>query len=322
MPEARLESHKSGFTGIIGMLSKSLKTFQVLLVSSLLISSSSVLAAAKNNQQLTNDLTAVQQGMGKIEKDMKKLQRLLDNRAMLELFQRMDELADEVSQLRGLLEQQNHDLAGLKKRQRELYLDTDGRLRELEITSSRSPAPSAPVVPAAPITAVPSTPAPKDSTGTIPPASVVTQPSTARPATIQSPSRSSVPVSEERAAYQKAFDMLKEGRYKMANASFREFLTRFPQSSYSGNAQYWLGESNYVTRQFEQAVKEFQAVLNKYPSSNKVPDAMLKMGYTYYELRQFDQAKAVLNQLRQNYPKGTAARLAGKRLDRMKKEGF
>lgn len=128
-------------------------------------------------------------------------------------------------------------------------------------------------------------------------------------------------MSEERAAYQKAFDMLKEGRYKMANASFLEFVARYPSSSYAGNSQYWLGESNYVTRQFKQAIKEFNKVLNQYPNSNKVPDAMLKLGYTYYELHEFDNAKSILTQLKNNYSKSTAARLAGKRLDRMNKEG-
>ena len=115
--------------------------------------------------------------------------------------------------------------------------------------------------------------------------------------------------------------MLKEGRYEMANTSFREFLSRFPQSSYAGNAQYWLGESNYVTKEFEQAVKEFEAVLKNYPTSNKVPDAMLKLGYTYYELRQYEQAKSILLQIQKSYSNSTAARLADQRLNRIRKEG-
>jgi len=269
-------------------------------------------------------VTSLQQNLGKIEQDMQRLQRLLDNRAMLELFQRMDELTDEVSQLRGLLEQQNHDLAGLKKRQRELYLDTDRRLRELEISSSRAPvftpapaqAPTAPVSAQTPAVQPPAVPAVSQ-----PAVPAQAPPSAAKPATIQSSKKSSVPVSEERAAYQKAFDMLKEGRYTMANTSFKTFLSQFPQSSYAGNAQYWLGESNYVTRKFEQAVIEFKSVLSNYPRSNKVPDAMLKLGYTYYELRQFDEAKAILSQLQKRYAKTTAAKLAGKRLNRIKKEG-
>lgn len=276
-------------------------------------------AAAKNNQQLTNDMATLQQNVNSMQQDMQRLQRLLDNRAMLELFQRMDELADEVSQLRGELEQQAHDLAGLKKRQRELYLDTDRRLRELEITSTRAPA-AAPGV--TPPPAVVQTPAAPPASSAPKPAPASSSLPVSKPATVMGGKKPSVPVSEERAAYQKAFDMLKEGRYKMANASFREFLTKFPQSSYAGNAQYWLGESNYVTRQFEQAVKEFKAVIQNYPSSNKVPDAMLKLGYTHYELRQFDQAKAILQQLQQNYAKGSLARLAAKRLERMKKEGL
>ncbi len=303
------------------MNKKPYKSIQVILIGTVLLASPALWAAKKSNQQLTDDVATLQQGLGKIENDMQQLKRLLDNRAMLELFQRMDELADEVSSLRGMLEQQNHDLAGLKKRQRELYLDIDRRLRDLENTASRAPAP---VPPSAPVTsveppAIPSTPAP--STTTPAPAAAPTVPQVAKPATITATTRPATTVSEEREAYQKAFDMLKEGRYKMANASFKEFLGRFPQSSYAGNAQYWLGESNYVSRQFEQAVKEFQAVINRYPSRNKVPDAMLKLGYTHYELRQFDSAKSILNQLRQKYPQSSAARLAGKRLDRMNKEG-
>ncbi len=288
----------------------------------LMLTSGAALAQSRNSQQLDNDLTNVQQQLGQMQQDMNKLRKLLDNRALLELFQRMDDLADEVSSLRGMLEQQNHDLAGLKKRQRELYLDTDRRLREVEITARAAPA-AAPDA-AAPTTAPQTKPPMQKPTVVTPPPVSVTAPVAVKPVSkkpvINQP-RPSVTMSEERAAYQKAFDMLKEGRYKSANAAFKGFVAKYPNSSYAGNSQYWLGESNYVTRQFEQAVKEFETVLKKYPTSNKVPDAMLKLGYTYYELHQFDAAKTILSQLRQKYPKSTAARLAGKRLERMRKEG-
>ncbi|MCP4076274.1 MAG: tol-pal system protein YbgF [Gammaproteobacteria bacterium] len=298
--------------------------------------SSAAFAQAKDVQQLSSDVSSLQKGLGKIEKDMNKLRRLLDNRALLELFQRMDELSEEVSNLRGMLEQQEHDLAGLKKRQRELYLDTDRRLRELEITSTRAPAPAqtpAAVLPQPEIASppvqndVPATAVSQSATpaGTKKPVEAVTPPvvqsGATRPASVSTPTKSSATMSEERAAYQKAFDMLKEGRYKMANASFLEFVGRYPSSSYAGNSQYWLGESNYVTRQFKQAIKEFKKVIERYPNSNKVPDAMLKLGYTYYELHEFDNARSVLTQLQKYYSKSTASRLARKRLDRMNKEG-
>lgn len=302
------------------------KSIRILLTSVLVLVASTPLWAAKSNKELTADVSSMQQSMNAIQQDMARLQRLLDNRAMLELFQRIDDLSDEVSQLRGMLEQQSHDLAGIKKRQRELYLDIDRRLRELEITTPRSSAPAV-LAPSTPAVQVPAPSAPttaSTTTGTAavtpPAAPAQNQPMVAKPATIAAPNRSNGTVSEERAGYQKAFDMLKEGRYKMANAEFKGFLAKYPQSSYAGNAQYWLGESNYVSRQFEQAVVEFGKVINNYPASNKVPDAMLKLGYTYYELKQFDQARNILSQLQQKYPQSTAARLAGKRLNRMKRE--
>ena len=76
-----------------------------------------------------------------------------------------------------------------------------------------------------------------------------------------------------------------------------------------------------MTRNFDQAIVEFEKVLQGYPGSNKVPDAMLKLGYTFYELKQYPQAKAVLQDLRTRFANETAARLATKRLDRIRNEG-
>ncbi len=282
------------------------------------------LAATAASHAAAKPMT-VEQRLARLEKDLSRLQRLLDNRALLELVQRVDDLSQEVSELRGQLEQQNYDLAGLKKRQRELYLDIDRRLRDLENTSSRTPA-AAPSVPATTLPAS-SAAAPgaaasaAAAVAATPPKAQVETPKPVVPAVSVAPGQPASTVSEERAAYQKAFDLLKEGRYQRANAAFRDFLKKYPRSGYAGNAQYWLGESLYVSRQFKQAAEEFQRVLKNYPNSNKAPDAMLKLGYTWYELRQFDAAKAMLRQLRELYPNSTAARLAAKRLERMKREG-
>ena len=121
--------------------------------------------------------------------------------------------------------------------------------------------------------------------------------------------------------YQKAFNMLKEGRYDEAISEFKTFLSHYPNGQFSGNAQYWLGEANYVTRHFDTAVEEFNKVLVSYPDSNKVPDAMLKLGFSYYELSDWEHTNSVLNQLVQRFPDSTAAQLAQNRLHRMKIEG-
>lgn len=272
------------------------------------------------SQRSETKLGTIQEQLSKLTADMTRLGRLIDNRAMLDMIQLVDQLSDEISQLNGAIEQQGFELDGIKKRQRELYLDIDRRLRDLESgASAQAPAGSISVPQIETTAAVESTSssqAPAVETAASQPAAASSQTTTA--SVSQTPS---VTQSAEKAAYQAAFDTLKEGRYKKAKTELKTFLSRYPNSSYAGNAQYWLAEAHYVTRDFDQGVVEFKQVLDKYPASNKVPDAMLKLGYTFYELKQFPQAKSILNDLRQKFPDETASRLAAKRLDRIRKEG-
>ncbi len=264
------------------------------------------------SQRSEAKLGTIQAQLAKLNEDMSRMGRLIDNRAMLDMIQLVDQLSEEISQLNGQIEQQGFDLEGIKKRQRELYLDIDRRLRDLESgATAQAGSISVPQV---------DTPAPATTSGQQAPS--VEAPSTAATQTTAAVTQTpSVTQSEEKAAYQAAFDTLKEGRYKNAKTELKTFLSRYPNSSYAGNAQYWLAEAHYVTRNFEQGIVEFKQVLDKYPSSNKVPDAMLKLGYTFYELKQFPQAKQVLTDLRDKFPNETASRLASKRLDRIRKEG-
>ncbi|MDH3538085.1 MAG: tol-pal system protein YbgF [Gammaproteobacteria bacterium] len=269
------------------------------------------------SQRSEAKLGTIQEQLMKLSEDMSKMGRLIDNRAMLDMIQLVDNLSEEISLLNGQIEQQGFDIEGIKKRQRELYLDIDRRLRDIE-SGATTQAPAGSI-------GVPQveTPLPSASSGQQTPSAEPALPETE---TMQGDTASlsqtpSPTQSEEKAAYQAAFDTLKEGRYKRAKTELKTFIDRYPDSSYAGNAQYWLGEAHYVTRNFEQGIVEFQNVLKRYPTSNKVPDAMLKLGYTYYELKQFEQAKAILADLREKFSQTTAARLATKRLDRIRKEG-
>ncbi len=87
-------------------------------------------------------------------------------------------------------------------------------------------------------------------------------------------------------AYDKAFEILKAGRYTEAITVFQQFLAAYPKSSLASNAQYWIGESYFVTRHFQDGAASFQAVLIRWPDSTKAPDALLKLGDTQYEMKQ------------------------------------
>lgn len=227
-------------------------------------------------------------------------------RTMLELLNRLDQLERELRQLRGDLEVSNHDIASIKNQQRELYLDMDRRLRELELSGVRGSSTQA-----SPESAVPTAP----SAGKTPTAEQVPESRAAPTATAAAASE------QEKIDYRSAFNLLKEGRYDRSISAFVAFMKKYPQSSYADNAQYWLGEANYVSRKYKDAVTEFNKVLSDYPASPKVPDAMLKLGFTHYELKEWDKARELLQGVVKNYPDSSAAKLADTRLKRMQSEG-
>mgnify|MGYP001823389556 CR=1 FL=1 len=181
-------------------------------------------------------------------------------------------------------------------------MDIDRRLQELETRSAGT------VVPETGINAgngVDTTPPPAPVTpGTPPPAPIAS----ADPAT-------------EQAEYDTALAILRDGRYADAAQAFKQFLVRHPNSSFSGNASYWLGETYYVTRDFDQSLTTFTGLVTNHPQSPKVADSRLKIGYIHYEKKDWKAARAELEAVVGNYPGTTAARLANDRLARMKKEG-
>lgn len=276
----------------------------------------------ETSKRIEEVLVGMREQMTQLSEDVARQERLIDNRAVLEMIQQVDQLAEELSLMNGSIEEQVYEIDQIKKRQRELYLDIDRRLRDMEsraVTQVPAQSIEIPQVGTSTSGGAGSTAAAQTSGST---AQATSESSSSSQSTTASLSSSTQPPSnEEKAAYQAAFDTLKEGRYKKAKSELSAFLEKYPNSSFAGNAQYWLGEAHYVTRSFDQGIVEFERVIKQYPGSNKVPDAMLKLGYTYYELKQYEQAKATLNLLREKFDKSTAARLAAKRLDRIRKEG-
>lgn len=212
-----------------------------------------------------------------------KIEKLLEGQTLTDMFLRLQQLQQEVQKLRGELEVQANEINGLKQRQRELYLDIDKRIKDIEANVRAAP----PGMGAAPGPAPGFTGSPE----------------------------------QERAAYQQAFDKLKEGRYDEAITLFRSLLANYPNGKLSDNAQYWLGEANYVTRRYREAVDEFSKVINNYPQSQKLSDALLKLGFSYYELGEWAKARESLEQVVSRFPQSAAANMANGRLQRMKTEG-
>jgi len=248
------------------------------------------------------------------EQRLSRLENLFKNQVMVEQSQRIEQIQQELSAIRELVESQEHQLGLIKQRQRNLYQDMDRRLNDLEIKGGGQ---------AAAGMAVAGTAASSSSSGI---ASPVSPPSAGAGAASNTASAAPVivPVGGDKngkSAYTQAFNTLKEGKYQQAIISFNSFQLSYPDSVYGANAQYWLGEAYSVTRDYKTALGEFQKVVSQYPQSNKVEGAMLKIGYTYYEMSDWASAKKALDSVIAKFPGTTVSRKAKERLQRMKREG-
>ena len=205
-----------------------------------------------------------------------------NQQAMLDMYQKIQALEEELTRLRNQVEVQGNEMQRLQTRLRSVTEDLDRRVQGLE-GGGQAPASSSP------------------------------------PAT--GATKSPVTDGGDQKAYNAAFSLMKQGDYTRAASSFRSFLQKYPNSPLGGNAQYWIAESSYLVRNYKLALTEFEKVMSEHPNSRKVPDAMLKTGYCQYELKNYSKAHDILTEITQRYTGTQVALSAKSRLALMKKEG-
>ena len=268
-------------------------------------------------------------GVDTLERRVEKLEKKLSGQALSGINEQVDRLQSEVQRLRGELEKATNEIARVKKLQKEEFADLEAKLQQFgkaqtdlqtQVQALTPPAPAAApgTVPgdgSAPVPGQPTDPAAAVPGQAPPPGTAPADPAAAQ--TAAAPPA----VAPREAAYQKAFGILKEGRYPEAIRELKAFLTAYPSGEYSDNAQYWLAEAFYVTKDPAAARSAFDTVIKSYPQSSKVADAMLKLGFIDYDIGQYAQARATLSEVMRTYPNSSAAKLAEKRLERMQQEG-
>lgn len=105
--------------------------------------------------------------------------------------------------------------------------------------------------------------------------------------------------------YHDGFKMLQDGDYAGAEKAFRTFVQRNPQHVLAGNAQYWLGETYYARREYQQAAVAFAEGYKVYKSSPKGPDNLLKLGITLSAMGKKQEACAMFARFSHDYPRAT-----------------
>jgi tol-pal system protein YbgF len=186
---------------------------------------------------------------------------------------RLNQLQQSVTMLTGQLEQLQYRNQQLQQQMEKMRADYEFRLEQVEKGGGR-PGGAAPARPAA------------QSAATQPPAAAV----------------SSAGADQ---LYNEAFKKLQDGDYAGAERGFKAFLQSHPRHNLAGNAQYWLGETYYARRDYQNAMTAFAEGYKVYKSSAKGPDNLLKLGVTLAVLGRKSDACAIFAKFSQDYPRAT-----------------
>ena len=250
-----------------------------------------------------------------ISERLEKIEKQLNNSALLEMLESLESLKTEINTLRGEIEVQTHTIDQLKQKQRDLYTDLDKRLERLGHNKIDENSPND-------LQTLNANTAGEELTNE----ENITDEETLVIETTSDIGQKNETTSEEKIVdpkeaektYRNAFKLLKESQYDQALVAFKNFLKDYPNDNLSNNAQYWIGEANYVMQNYEIAINEYQALLNTYPDSQKASHALLKIGYSYTELGNMADAKKILKEVIRQYPDTTASKLADERLSKIR----
>lgn len=227
------------------------------------------------NQANQASLAELKKNQQALEQRLTSLESIAKN-GLVDMQAQVEALKQEISRLKGDLELATHNLDLAQQRQKDLYADTDARLRKLE----SAPVPAAPAVAAAEATK--SAAAEKEA--------------------------------EEQKHLDAANALSKDSKHKEAFAAYDKFLKDYPNSSFAADAMYGLGYSQFALKNYKSAIITQQKLLDTYPESAKAPDAMMNMANSQIQLGQVAAAKKTLGTLVKKYPNSEVTPTAQKRL--------
>jgi len=242
-------------------------------------------------------LTQVQK---QLEDRIAALEQQLKAQGLVEMFGAVEQLKADLARMRGQIEVLTHELTEAQKRQRDLYVDLDSRMRKLETANVPAVAvPAAPGAAGGPI---------QPGAGTPPPAAV------AGPATAPIPTAPVADAAAEQREYDAALEQFKRADYPGAIAAFGAFVKAHPKSPLAPSAQYWIGNAQFARRDFRGAIAAQRLLVQQYPDSAKVPDAILNIASAQGELNDNAASRRTLEELIAKYPASEAAAKAKQRL--------
>jgi tol-pal system protein YbgF len=242
--------------------------------------------ATDNAQQASID--ALKKSMAALEKRVAAIEAIVQGGGLADMQNQIEALKQEVANLKGELEVAQHNVDATQQRQKDLYTDTDTRLRKIESGA------------AAPTTAPPA--AGTDSS---------TTPNSATPATSSAPNALD---ERDAKAFNDANSLSQQARHKEAFTAFDAFLKDYPNSKHAADALYGMGYSQFALKNYKSSIATQQKVIDLHAESPKVPDAKYSIANSQIQLGQVAAAKKTLRDLIAKHPTADITPAAQKRL--------
>ena len=231
---------------------------------------------------------------------------------------RISQLENEIRRLTGRTEEVDHHIGQIRQRLDQLVGDIDRRLTALEggrpaaaasadgTQSGVQPGPQTQQGAAPPLP--PNAPgAPPRPLGTIPRDLAVQTPRGPDPAAQPQAAKPVLPAGTPEQQYDYALSlMLQKQDFAQAETALRAFLEAHPKDKLAGNAQFWLGETFFVRKNFQDAAFAYAESFQKYPKGIKAPDSLLKLGMSLAELDKKKEACTAYSRLLETFPKVNA----------------
>lgn len=227
-------------------------------------------------QQANHDATLA--AIADLKKRVVAIEAIVQGGGLADMQNQIEALKQDVANLKGDLEVAQHNLDATQTRQKDLYTDTDTRLRRIESVPAPTPANAAPANPSA-------------------------QP-VAQPAVEE----------KDVTALADANALSQSAKHKDAFVAFDRFLKEYPTSKLAPEALYGMAYSQFGLKNYKSAIATQQKVLDLHPESAIVPEAMFNMANSQIQLGQVNNAKKTLRSLIEKHPDATVTPSAQKRL--------
>ncbi len=232
---------------------------------------------------------ATQASLDAIKKSITALETKVNSQGLMDLLNQVEALNQELSRIKGELEVAQHYLEVSQERQKELYADTDGRLRKLEAAANA---------------AANTSQAPQNNEHSS---------NSAAQSTPASPEAATTEEAENK-ALDNAQLLLKAGKYKEAFEAFDKFIQSYSNSKQVPTAQYGLGYSQFSLKNYKAAIATQQKLVTQFPDSPKVPDAKFNIANCQIQLSDVEGAKKTLKDLIAQHPTSELISSAKRRL--------